>query len=271
MMKIRITTICLLAILAVTSCNTKEGSDEESAEDSTAMAEETMTEDAPISISPVTNSPEFNDSMLEMNSPSESAELKPGTVNFNFNVKNYTLASQTPDADIKNCANSDKGQHIHLILNNEPYSAHYDAQFDKEMEEGHYVALAFLSRSYHESLKNPDAYVIRQFTVGDVDAEPADLTQPHMFYSRPKGEYSGANTEKVLLDFYLLNTDLSADGNKVRATINEETFLIDKWQPYFIEGMPMGENTIMLELIDSEGNVVPGPFNTVERTITLTE
>ncbi|NMM49786.1 phosphopeptide-binding protein [Flammeovirgaceae bacterium KN852] len=265
-------TIFLAILIVGVSCTTtKDGSEEESTEDSSAMVEEVITEKPAITISPVNNSPEFEDSMLEMMSPSESGSMEQGMVQFNFNVKNYTLASQTQDADIKQCANSAKGQHIHLILNNQPYSAHYDANFEKELEAGHYVSLAFLSRSYHESLKNPDAYVIRQFTVGDVDAEPADLTQPHMFYSRPKGEYSGADIKKVLLDFYLLNTDLSSEGNKVRATINDDTFLIDKWQPYFIEGMSMGENTIKLELIDSEGNVIPGPFNTVERTITLTE
>jgi len=33
--------------------------------------------------------------------------------------------------------------------------------------------------------------------------------------------------------------------------------------------LPMGENTISLQLVDSEGNYIEGPFNKVERTITL--
>jgi hypothetical protein len=90
-----------------------------------------------------------------------------------------------------------------------------------------------------------------------------------MFYSRPKGEYKGLDTERVILDFYLVNTDLSSDGNKVRATINGEQFLIDKWAPYFMEGLPMGESTIKLELVDHTGNIIDGPFNSVERTISL--
>ena len=101
--------------------------------------------------------------------------------------------------------------------------------------------------------------------------EEADLTAPHLFYSRPKGTYKGADTQKVMLDFYLLNTSISADGNKVRATINGTEFMIDEWAPHYIEGLPMGEATIKLELLDAEGNPIPGPFNSVERTVTLSE
>jgi hypothetical protein len=118
-------------------------------------------------------------------------------------------------------------------------------------------------------LKHYGAYVLRQFSVGDADPNPVDLTSPHMFYSRPKGEYKGADTENVLLDFYLVNTELSPAGNKVRATINGEEFLIDKWVPHFINGLPDGDNSIKLELIDNAGNPIEGPFNSVERTVTL--
>jgi hypothetical protein len=90
-----------------------------------------------------------------------------------------------------------------------------------------------------------------------------------MFYSRPKGTYTGEDAKKVLLDFYLLNTELSEEGNKVRATINGEEFMIDKWQPFFIEGQEMGEMTIKLELLDAKGELIPSPFNPVERTVTL--
>ena len=262
----------LFAMAAIFACNT--GNKEEKAENEDKSIEK-KTEDSAssISLTPV-ESPEFDDSMLEMLSPMENeTNLEPGAVKFSYNVKNYELATQTIDADIKNCANSPKGQHIHLILNNEPYSAHYEAEFTKDLEEGHYVALSFLSRSYHESVKSYGAANIRQFTVGRApeDQEIADLSDPHMFYSRPKGTYTGKDAQKVLLDFYLLNTELSEEGNKVRATINGEEFMLDKWQPYFIEGAEMGEMTIKLELLDAKGELIPSPFNPVERTVTLKE
>jgi hypothetical protein len=33
----------------------------------------------------------------------------------------------------------------------------------------------------------------------------------------------------------------------------------------------MGKTTIELALLDTEGKLLPGPFNSVKRTITLTE
>ncbi len=227
-----------------------------------------MNETQEISLSPVTDSPDFPDAMLTMNEPAESADLSQGDVQFSYDVKNYQLATQTADADMKMCANSPQGQHIHLILNNQPYTAHYEPQFSQKLDPGHY--LSFLSRSYHESIKTPEAYVLRQFNVGD-SQEEVDLTQPMLFYSRPKGTYEGKDAENLLLDFYLVNTEISGSGNKVRATINGKEFMIDEWQPYIVKGLPMGENTIKLELVDGQGNLVESPFNSVSRTFTLKE
>jgi len=252
-----------ICIGCLAACSPKENPENAQAET------QPESQEVKITLAPV-DSPEFPDSGLEMLSPEEEATLPAGNVTFAYEVKNYQLGTQTLDADIKQCANSAKGQHIHLILNNQPYSAHYTANFEKTLEPGHYVALSFISRSYHESLKQYGAYNLRQFTVGDAPATEMDLTAPHMFYSRPKGEYKGADAKKILLDFYLINTDLAADGNKVRATINGETFMIDSWKPYFMEGLPMGENNVKLELLDNQGNAIPGPYNAVERTFTLT-
>ena len=96
-----------------------------------------------------------------------------------------------------------------------------------------------------------------------------DLNNEFLFYSRPKGTYKGTDTEKLLLDFYLINTEISADGNKVRATIQDKEFIIDEWAPYYIEGLAKGDVKIKLELIDSSGNLIDTPFNPSERTVTL--
>ena len=223
-----------------------------------------------IRLTPLTGSTEFPDASLELNTPKENAKLKPGATTFSYEVKNFVLGNQT-NKPCTHCSNSEKGQHIHLILNNAPYIAKYETTFKDTLKEGHYVALSFLSRSYHESIKQFDAYDLRQFTVGKTKDKDIDLTKPLLFYSRPKGEYVGDDTKQVLLDFYLVNVDLSPEGNKVKATINGNEFVLDKWQPYIMEGLPMGENNIKLELLDKDGNKMTGPFNEVERKITLTE
>jgi hypothetical protein len=232
-------------------------------------AMDNQAEERGITFTPITDTPDFPDAILEMNQPTDGSNVQPGNVRFSYNVKNYELGAQTEDAHERHLANSHQGKHIHLILNNEPYTAHYEPEFQRELQAGHYVALSFLSRSYHESLKHPSAYILRQFRIGNASSEPVDLNAPHMFYSRPKGDYEGEDTHKVMLDFYLVNTELSPNGNKVRATINGEEFMIDEWQPYAMEGLPMGETTIKLELLDQNNNVIPGPYNTVTRTITL--
>lgn len=216
------------------------------------------------------NSQNYPESQLRLNTPPEGGVVEPGPVQFNYSLSNYQLTRMTPHSNAEHLANSHQGQHIHNIVDNEPYTAHYETDFTKDMTEGEHVILSFLSRSYHESLKHKGAYDLRKVTVGrPAEKLDIDLTKPHMFYSRPKGEYVGKDTERVMLDFYLVNTDLSPAGNKVRATINGTQFVLDRWLPYIIEGLPMGENTIQLELIGNGGQVLPGPYNSVTRTFTL--
>ena len=214
---------------------------------------------------------EYPNASLTMTSPA-SGEAVAGTNAFSFEVKDYELGIQTEEAEERNCANSAKGQHIHFILNNAPYKAKYEASFEEDLEEGNNVLLAFISRSYHESIKNGSAYEIRQINTSGGEGEYDLDNDPHLFYSRPKGSYDYSESTRILLDFYLINTDLAGNGNKVRATINGKVFELPKWAPYFIEGLPLGENTVRLELIDKDGNPVPGPFNdSGERSFTITQ
>lgn len=216
------------------------------------------------------DSQKYPESQLRLNTPPAGGVVEPGPVAFDYTLSNYQLTRMTPHSNAEHLANSQEGQHIHNIVDNQPYTAHYETEFTKDLEEGEHVILSFLSRSYHESLKHQGAYDLRKVTVGrPAQRLDINLKDPHMFYSRPKGEYVGADTEQVMLDFYLVNTDLSAEGNRVRATINGTEFILDRWLPYIMEGLPMGENTIKLELIDSNGNVLPGPYNSVTRTFTL--
>ena len=263
----------LLSLFSATflfACNS--GNSNNQSEDADVVVENEATEKGEISLVPAEDAPQFEDAILEQIAPENGQKLKAGPVTFNYNVKNYKLTKMTESQHAEMLANSNKGQHIHLILNNQPYDAVYETTYKKDLEAGHYVELSFLSRSFHMSLKHPEAYVLRQFTVGNASAEKVDLNAPHMFYSRPKGTYTGPQeANNVMLDFYLVNTDLSENGKKVRATINGKEFMITKWEPYVIKGLPMGEATIKLELLDENNNLVQSPFNPVTRTITLEE
>ena len=214
-----------------------------------------------ITITKVKGSPEYPNAKLSLD---KAKDIENHSYEFSFNVRDYKLGMQTlKDFDYQ-LANSAKGQHIHFIVNNGPYSAHYEDSFTKNIKKGNNIVLAFLSRSYHESVKNPNAFVLTQ--IGDNNI---DLNNEFLFYSRPKGTYKGTDTQKLLLDFYLINTKISATGNKVKATIQDSEFIIDEWAPYYIEGLTKGEIKIKLELIDSSGSLIDTPFNPSERTVIL--
>jgi hypothetical protein len=136
----------------------------------------------------------------------------------------------------------------------------------------HYL-LSFLSRSYHESLKEKDAFVLERFKINDNGGyeKLAVPTEPMLFYSRPKGEYKGMDTKAILLDFFVVNTTLAKEGYKVQANVNGQDFMLDEWRPYQITGLPMGKNIIKLTLMDASGNAVSGENTSVERKITLME
>lgn len=213
-----------------------------------------------ITINKVQGSAPYSNSSLSLN----NLNINDNNYTFSFDVSDYILGMQSlKDFDYQ-LANSAKGQHIHFIVNNGPYSAHYEDTFTKQFEDSSNVILAFLSRSYHESVKNSNAYILTQ-----VGGNEIDLNKEFLFYSRPKGTYKGVDTENLLLDFYLVNTEISDVGNKVRATINNTQFIINEWAPYNIKGLPKGEIKIKLELIDAFGNLIDTPFNPSERTVIL--
>jgi len=216
------------------------------------------------SISPFPNSPGFEDAKLS------NMKYDNGTLSFKVEGDKYKLGAQTPDAPQKMCANSAKGQHIHMIIDNAPYLAKYTDSFEAEMADGDYHTLAFLSRSYHESIKTDQANIAKKVKIkGGKMIGSEDIKLPMLFYSRPKGTYIGKkDTEKIMLDFYLKNADLGRNF-MVKADINGEIHLLNKWQPYFIEGLPMGENTVELTLVDKKGNKIDTPLNPVKRTFTL--
>ncbi len=216
-----------------------------------------------ITLREITNQTAYNNASLNLISPKDSL-LNVGEQTFRFQIENYELGINTPDPLSGECANSGKGQHIHFIWNNEPYLAFYESEFNVPVKKGNHVMLSFLSRSYHLSVKNKNAYVLKDFhTKGYKDN--FDETAPHMFYSRPKGTYEGADAKKVILDFYLVNVDLESDAYSIIAEIDSTSFVIKKWAPFTIEGLVEGEHTVKLSLMDADSNLVVSPFNPVER------
>lgn len=222
--------------------------------------------DGKVTIVPMTEEPaEFADAVLN------EWAYNDGT--FTYGVSGYEFGVQSPDADEVMCANSSKGQHAHLIINNEPYIAKYEPSFGLALPDGEHYILTFLSRSYHLSIKNGNAHrAVKATVAGNSFTDVEDITEPMLFYSRPKGTYTGKkNTENILLDFYPVNVNLGRDGYAVNVEVNGgKTMTLNAWKPYYIQGLPMGENTVTLTLM-KDGQPVATPLNPVTRKFTLEE
>ena len=252
--------LLIFSSLFIYSCK----SDKNTGMAATPAKEEVPTVTKKYTLTPFTPSQSFKDAEIK------GMSYQNGTFDFDLAEGDYSLGVQTNDADQKMCANSGKGQHIHLIVGNAPYAAKYTNNFDYEIEDGEHYLLAFLSRSYHESIKTDKANVAKKVTIKDNSIiEAAPITESMLFYSRPKGTYSGIKeTEKVMLDFFAVNANIGTT-QKILASINGEEHEITKWQPYYISGLPMGENTILLALVNMDGNKIDAPNNPITRTFTL--
>ncbi len=201
------------------------------------------------------------------------------------------------------------GNHIHVILDDQPYEAYYnlDQEFElRNVADGEHTVRVFPSRPWHESYKNAGAFQIVRFTVkngGGDAAKPAttasgetmsnanaaptpegkdmkqstagtvDPSKPLLTYSRPKGEYKGADADAIMIDFWLANAKLTGDGGefRIRWSVDDgEPGFIDKWEPIWLSGWTAGKHSVKLELIDKDGRPLDnGGYNTTTREITI--
>lgn len=233
----------------------------------------------PVAIGKVSPSPEYANASLNIGSvKAEKVGKDSAKVSFAFDVKNYELKMQTADGGTKQCNNSDKGQHIHFILDNSPYKALYEPKNEVTLANNteHYL-MAFLSRSYHESVKSKGAAVVYHFKIDEKGnlKKLEDPKTPMVFYSRPKGDYLGKDTANLLLDFYVWNTALAADGNKVKAHISnpatgvDTTITVSTWEPSFIQNLGTGKGKVELTLVDKDGKQVAGDNTSVAREFNM--
>lgn len=264
---------------------------------------------------------------LKFIEPREGQTINGSTVNLKLSLSG-DLKGYKPMKDPA----TGTGNHIHVILDNQPYEAYYnlDQPFElRNVSEGKHTLRVFPSRPWHESYKNEGAFQMVTFTVkggGDAskpttsnsgqimapsqsaanktetplksansnaaansntaapregkdmaagtNAGDVDAKKPLLTYSRPKGEYKGADAEAIMIDFWLWNAKLQNDGGEYRVRYSVdggEAKYVDKWEPIWLKGWTPGKHTVKLELVDKDGNVVAnGNYNSTSRDITVT-
>lgn len=206
--------------------------------------------------------PEDSGTMISLKilEPKEGEVLADGEkVTVKFKLENYHLEVG--------------GNHIHFIMDNQPYTAHYDENkpivFEK-LAPGTHVISAFPSRPWHVAWKNKDAFAVVTFHVQKKDAKaPLDYQKPYITFSRPKGVYEGNAAKFILLDYWLVGADLTPGGYKVRYTLDGKEFYMYHWIPVWWKGLSPGEHKVVLELLDKDGKVVDNGWNRTERTFTV--
>jgi len=251
---------------------------------------------------------------LRVTSPANNATINGAKVEVKLELSG-DLKGYMPHKDPA----TQKGNHIHVILDNQPYEAYYELgqPFElRNLSEGKHTLRVFPSRPWHESFKNEGAFQMVEFTVkgggdatkptttnsGEKMANPAnksdsastsptparegkdfsashggnvDRAKPLLTYSRPKGEYKGADADPVMIDFWLMNAKLQGDGGEYRvryAVDGGEAKFLDKWEPIWLSGWISGKHSVKLELVDKDGNVVDnGGYNSTTREITITK
>jgi hypothetical protein len=201
--------------------------------------------------------------VFHINSP-EMGETVPGPdVEVIFTLENYNVFY---DSTTK------KGQHIHFILDNQPYVPHYSTEpyLLKNLTPGTHTIRAFPSRAWHESIKDPTAFSMVTFKVQKADGKNSPRPKaPLLTYSRPKGEYAGHAADSILVDYWVKNCKIGPKAYKVRLTVDGQKQILTQWRPLWKTGLSMGEHEFALELLDRRGRLAPGPFNQTRRTITL--
>jgi hypothetical protein len=189
---------------------------------------------------------------------------------------NAAVKLEVRDLPIFKDAQFGLGSHVQVLLDNQAVESVYDLSQPLVFENlsvGTHTLRAFVERPWHESFKNEGAYAQTTFHVYTKTGENTPSPQvPLLTYGYPTEQ---VGTEPLLLDFQLHNAPLHlaaiADENltdwRIRVSLNDDSFLVDQWQPIYLKGLKPGKNLVKLELLDAKGAPILNQFNTTAKLI----
>lgn len=161
---------------------------------------------------------------LRVLSPADHATINGSTVAVKLELSG-DLKGYLPHKDPA----TQKGNHIHVILDNQPYEAYYELGQPFELRnvtEGKHTLRVFPSRPWHESFKNDSAFQMVEFTVkGGGDAgQPTTTNTGEKMASPAKSESASPSPAREGKDY-----SPSQAGN------------IDRTKPLLTYSRPKGE------------------------------
>lgn len=141
-----------------------------------------------------------------------------------------------------------------------------------ELSPGSHRLTVYAARPWGEGVKSPgaSAQIRLHRAVANPLALPAPGT-PQLIVTAPS-ELSTA--EPVLVDWLLRDAPLQGlrEGDqrwRLRLTINGDSVLVDQNAPLWLKGWRSGSNSVLLELVDPQGEPINPPFNSVVREVVL--
>ena len=133
---------------------------------------------------------------LKIISPADGAAINGSTVEVKLELGG-DLKGYMPHKDPA----TQKGNHIHVILDNQPYEAYYELNqgpFElRNVSEGRHTLRVFPSRPWHESYKNEGAFQMVYFNIkgGGNPEKPTTTKDGQMMASPTKSPTAGASPE----------------------------------------------------------------------------
>lgn len=177
--------------------------------------------------------------VLRFIEPREGATITGSTVNVKLALSG-DLKGYEPHKDPA----TQKGNHIHVILDNQPYEAYYELgqPFElRNVSEGKHTLRVFPSRPWHESYKNDGAFQMVTFTVkGGGDASKPTTTN--------SGQVMANNNAAATRNSNAANSN-GANSNATAAAPREGKDVaagtapdVDPKKPLLTYSRPKGEN-----------------------------
>ena len=142
------------------------------------------------------------------------------------------------------------GNHIHVILDNQPYEAYYNLNQPFELRnvtEGKHTLRVFASRPWHESYKNDGSFQMVTFTVkGGGDASQPTTTASGQTMADNKNANATTNNNKNANATTGTNSNAAANTNAAAREGKEmpasQAGEIDRTKPLLTYSRPKGEN-----------------------------
>jgi hypothetical protein len=233
---------CIVAVLAVAGC-------EKTNENANTTATTTVTPPTTQTLTQVPRPQKIVDAMkargdqdqakpmLRILSPAKSATINGATAEVKLELSG-DLKGYMPHKDPA----TGKGNHIHVILDNQPYEAYYELgqPFElRNLTEGKHTLRVFASRPWHESYKNDGNFQMVEFTVkGGGDASKPTTTKDGQTMASPSKSPVANQAGKSA------NTNANASSSPARegkAMAASTAGNVDPTKPLLTYSRPKGE------------------------------